>query len=240
MTTYEIRLKRRQIVAEGTMVFYLEKPEGFQFKAGQSIDLTLINPAETDAKGDSRPFSLVGAPFETELAVATRMRDSAFKRVLRDLPPESLVRVAGPFGSFTLHNDASRPAVFLAGGIGITPFFSIIKQASHEHRSHRLFLFYSNKRPEEAAFLDELMQLERDNPHYRFIGSMTAMDQSDQAWAGSRERIGPALLEQVLGQIKGPVYYSAGPSDMVAAMRRMLNGAGVDDDDIRTEEFPGY
>lgn len=240
MTTYELKLKRRETVAEGTMAFHFEKPEGFQFKAGQAIDLSLIEPPETDAEGNTRAFSLISAPFETELAFATRMRDTAFKRVLKTLPAESPVRVAGPFGRFTLHNDASRPAVFLAGGIGITPFFSIVKQAFQERLPHRLFLFYSNKRPEEAAFLEELTKLEQMNPNFRFIGTMTEMEKSKLPWAGTTTHIGAELLKQILGQLNGPVYYSAGPPGMVAAMCMMLKEAGVDDDDIRTEEFSGY
>jgi ferredoxin-NADP reductase len=240
MAIYEVKLKRHEMVAEGTMAFHFEKPADFQFKAGQSIDLTLIEPPETDAEGDTRAFSLTSAPFEDELRVATRLRDSAFKRVLRTLPSGSSVRVAGPFGSFMLHKNAARPAVFLAGGIGITPFFGIVKNAAHERLPHRLFLFYSNKRPEDSAFLQELRKLEQTNPNYRLIGTMTEMEKSRQSWEGETGFISPQMLTRAVGELHGPIYYLAGPPAMVAAMRKMLDEAGVDEDDIRAEEFSGY
>jgi len=240
MPSYEIKLKRHELVAEGTMAFHFERPANFKFKAGQAIGITLTSPSETDAEGNTRAFSIVSAPFEDELVVATRLRNTAFKRALSQLLPGSSVKLNGPFGSFGLHDNPESPAVFLAGGIGITPFVSIIRQAAHDRLPHRLFLFYSNKRPEDAAFLSELQHLEETNPNYRLIGTMTALQNSSQAWAGETGHICAELLRKVVGQIKGPVYYIAGPSAMVATLREMLKGVGIDDEDIRTEEFSGY
>jgi ferredoxin-NADP reductase len=122
MAAFKGRLKHRKEVAEGTMAFYFEKPAGFEFKAGQFSNFTLIDPPETDAEGNLRPFSIASAPGEEDLMVATRMRDTAFKRVLKYVALGTEIRVDGPFGSFTLHRDGSRPAVFVAGGIGISRF----------------------------------------------------------------------------------------------------------------------
>ncbi len=235
-----ITLKESKLIAEGTWAFHFEKPQDFLFKAGQSIDITLIDPPETDEEGNTRAFSLTSAPFENELAIATRFRESAFKRVMKGLAPGSQVRLAGPFGSFTLHNAASRPAVFLAGGIGITPFMSILKQACHDRMPHALFLFYSNPRPELAAFLEELSELAANYPNFRLVCTMTRMETSNRPWTGERGRLEFNLVRKCLGEAERPVYYSAGPPAMVAAMRKMLNDAGVDDDDIRTEDFAGY
>ena len=121
MTTYQTKLKSREEIAEGTMAFHLEKPAGFQFQAGQYLDITLINPPETDSQGVVRTFSIASAPYENELLVATRMRNSAFKRVLATIPLRTELKLDGPMGSFT-PQELARPAVFLAGGIGITPF----------------------------------------------------------------------------------------------------------------------
>ena len=122
MAKYTTKLNERRDVAVGTMAFHLEKPPGFQFKAGQYMNVTLIDPPETDAEGNTRSFSIASAPFEADLAVATRMRNTAFKRVLRTLSLKSEVRISGPFGSFTLHTDASRPAVFLSEESVSLPF----------------------------------------------------------------------------------------------------------------------
>ena len=161
MATHQVKLKNRREVAEGTMAFHFEKPPGFAFKAGQALAWTLIDPPETDNEGGMRNFSIASAPGESDLMIATRMRDTAFKRVLKTMPLGTEVRIVGPFGSLTLHQNAARPAVFLAGGIGITPFRSMLRQAAEQKLPHHLFLFYSNRCPEGAAFLEELQELER-------------------------------------------------------------------------------
>src|SRR5215510_12916064 len=130
MANFGVKLESREKVAEGTMAFHFEKPPGFQHKAGQFVRLTLINPSETDAEGTGRTFTLASAPYERDLMIATRMRDTAFKRVLRSGAVGLEVELRGPFGALTLHDDSSRPAVFLAGGIGITPFRSIALDAA--------------------------------------------------------------------------------------------------------------
>lgn len=165
-TMYQVKLTKRYEVAERTMAFQFEKPEGFTFKAGQSVDMTLLNPSETDGEGNGRAFSIASAPDEDMLLVATRMRDTAFKRVLGTMPIGSQVRIDGPFGNLVLHNNQARAGVFLAGGIGITPFRSMMLRATKDLLPHRLFLFYSNRKPEDAPFLQELEALQRQNIRY--------------------------------------------------------------------------
>src|SRR5438477_11197857 len=116
----EIALRRRETVAEGTVAFYFAKPAGFSHEAGQNAIFSLIDPGEMDAAGPSRPFTIASAPHERELMIATRMRDSAFKRALGVLPIGAKLSIDGPAGVMVLHEDESRPAVFLAGGSGIT------------------------------------------------------------------------------------------------------------------------
>ena len=118
---------RRETVADGTMAFYFSRPPGFRHEAGQSLLLTLVDPPETDGEGNSRTFTIASAPHESELMIATRMRDTAFKRVLKTAPLGTTVSIDGPNGEMVLHEDVTRPAVFLAGGIGITPFLSIAR-----------------------------------------------------------------------------------------------------------------
>jgi ferredoxin-NADP reductase len=234
------KLKGREEVAERTMAFHFEKPSGWTFKAGQAMDMTLLDPSETDAEGNTRAFSIASAPHQESLMVATRMRDTAFKRVLGALPLETPVKIEGPFGDLTLHNNAARTAVFLAGGIGITPFRSIVSRAAREKLPHRLFLFYSNRRAEDAAFLEELQTLERENPNYKFIATMTDMAKSHRPWNGETGQINKEMLSKHLKNAASPIYYIAGPPGMVKGLHETLNKAGVDDDDIRTEEFSGY
>lgn len=240
MPIYKTKLKSKEEIAAGTMAFHFEKPEGFAFKAGQFGDFTLLNPSETDAEGNIRGFSLASAPYEADLMFATRMRDTAFKRVLKTMEIGTEVSLDAPYGSFTLHNNARNPAVFLTGGIGITPVRSIVLQATRENLPHKIFLFYSNRRPEDSAFLDELTNAQQQNPNYTFVGTMTEMEKSDQKWDGETGYITKEMLVKYIGDLTLPIYYIAGPAAMVTAMRQTLNQAGVDDDNIRTEEFSGY
>lgn len=239
MATFNISLRDRKEIAENTFAFHFEKPAGFQFKAGQFVALTLIDPAETDAKGNRRNFTIASAPHEEDLMIATRIRDTAFKRNLKAISIGKEVKILGPLGNLTLAG-VDGPAVFLTGGIGITPFRSMALQAAREHLPNPLYLFYSNRRPEDAAFLKELQNVEKLNPNYKFIATMTAMEKSGQAWGGETGYINQNMLEKFLSDLTKPMYYIAGPPAMVTAMLQMLKESGVDEQHIRYEEFTGY
>lgn len=235
-----IKLIQKQQVAEGTMAFYFSKPEQFEYKSGQSIDLTIIDPPETDEEGNTRAFSLTSAPHEDFLSVATRMRDTAFKRVLGSMDEAGKLVIEGPFGSMTLHNDHTKPAVILAGGIGITPFYSMAKTAAHQKLPHKIFLFYSNRRPEDAAFLKELQSLQDVNPNFKLIATMTNMANSAAEWNSEEGYITQEMLRRYVPDVGNAIGYLAGPATMVSAMRKLFNEAGLNDDYIRSEEFTGY
>lgn len=234
------KLLSRHEAAEGTMAFHFERPSNWTFKAGQYLDLTLLDPPETDSEGNMRSFSIASAPHEETLMVATRMRDTAFKRVLRTIPLQTVVKIEGPSGDLILQNDITRTTAFLAGGIGITPFRSIVHWAAGQKLPNRIVLFYSNRRPEDAPFLAELQSLERDNPKYKLIASMTEMEKSHQPWNGETGLIDQGMLRKHLKGAASPIYYIAGPPAMVKGLREMLSKAGVNDNDIRAEEFSGY
>lgn len=240
---HKTKFVHREEVAEGTMKFSFERPRGFHYQAGQSVDLILVDPPETDGEGNKRAFSLASAPHEDTLYIVTRLRDTAFKRVLKAMRPGTALSLDGPFGSFTLHENKRRPAIFLAGGIGVTPFHSIITDAIVRKLPHKLALFYSNRRPEDAPFLEEFAALARAHPSFTFIPTMTQMEQSKVAWSGEQGYIDAEMLSDRLPRLPKrakPIYYLAGPHAMVAAMRKAVSGMGVSNDDIRTEEFTGY
>jgi len=236
MSTDEVRLQGREDVAEGTMAFHFDKPAGFIFKPGQAIDLIL----SVDGQSARHAFSIASAPFEARLTIATRMRESAFKRALKSLAIGSPVQIDGPFGSLTLHNKRARPAVMIAGGIGITPFISILRQAAHDELPQDLVLLYSNRRPEDAAFLAELQALARQNSRFRLLATMTQMDKSTLPWSGQTGWVDAALVAKAGAELSAPIYYLAGPPVLVEAMRETLELAGVDEDEVRSEEFYGY
>ncbi len=240
MAIQTIKLIGHEEIAAGTMAFHFEKPEGFNYKAGQFCDLTFDDPPETDAEGNTRGFTLASAPFENDLMVATRLRDTAFKRVLKKMEPGAELKFDAPYGSFTLHGDAGIPAVFLSGGIGITPIRSIVLQATRDRLPHRITLFYSNRTPEGSAFLDDLSRAQRENPNFSLVATMTKMEQSSADWKDETGVITGDMIRKSVPDLARPIFYISGPRAMVAAMRKVLDDAGVKDDRIRTEEFSGY
>ncbi|HLS07856.1 FAD-dependent oxidoreductase [Lentibacillus sp.] len=238
MSKQTIKLLRKDKIADDTMAFYWEMPEGFEFKAGQFGDFTLINPDETDDKGNSREFSFVHAPSENELVTATRMRDSAYKRELEKLPEGAEVEFDGPIGNFKLHKTESTPAVFIIGGIGITPIRSMIAEATKQQTSHNMTLLYANSKPKDAPFLEDFRAFEKENPNFKFVPVMTQAD-SDE-WNGESGYIDADMLKRYVSDVSEPIYYLSGPGDMVNAMYDMLVEAGANEDNIRAEAFYGY
>jgi ferredoxin-NADP reductase len=105
---YSSQLLNRVQVAEGTMAFHFEKPSQFDFKPGQSADVTLPDPPETDAEGNTRTFSIASSPFENQLMFTTRMRDTAFRRSLKEVPLGAEMKIGPAMVSFTLHKNSAK------------------------------------------------------------------------------------------------------------------------------------
>ena len=220
------------------MAFHFEKPQEFEFVAGQNGDFTLLNPPETDEEGNKRTFSFVHAPFEDDLMIATRMRDTAFKRVLKNMPIGTEVKFDGPYGDFVLHKTVTTPAVFLTGGIGITTVRSIIAQATRDKLPRHIILFYSNKTPKDTAFFEDLKSFANENPHFTFVPVMTRT--TPEEWSGESGHVNHEMLTKYVKDLATPIYYLSGPASMVKAMRQILTEAEVNEDNIRTEEYSGY
>jgi ferredoxin-NADP reductase len=240
MSSYQVTLIRKEEVAVKTYAFHWEKPEGFEYKAGQYVDWTLLNPTDKDEWSAKHSFTIASAPFEKELIFTTRMRDSAFKHDLDALRPGDKISMEGPNGDFVLHEDASIPAVFLTGGIGSTPVRSILLQAGHDQLKHQITVFYSNRTPQDAAFMDLFMSLSKLNPNFLIVPTVTEINKIGPDWKGEIGTINVTMLEKHLEDIKSPIYYLDGPPEMVKGMLQVISDAGIDFDKVRTEDFEGY
>jgi ferredoxin-NADP reductase len=240
MAEYRMTLADRQQIASDTMTFWFEPDDGyFEFRAGQHVDLVFAQPQQGSENDNFRTFSLASCPQEKKsIMIAMRMRRTIFKNALQSAALGTKFVVSRARGSFTLHKDATRPAVFLAGGIGIAPIRSILQHASQERLEHKLYLFYSNRNTDGAAFMEELESLGAQNHNFIFVPTVTG--HRTMAWPYEKGHINHEMLKRYLVGFKGPVYYIAGPSGMVAAMTSLLNSAGVSEDDMKTEEFGDY
>jgi ferredoxin-NADP reductase len=240
MPPYKVSLQAHKDLCAGTTAFYFGKPEGFEFNAGQFANFTLLTSTDADLLGDTRALSIASAPHERNLMVATRLRATAFKRTLNSLPLGTELRLQGPYGSLTLSRNGTRPAVLLAGGIGITPFRSLIWNAAESLSSRRINLFYSVRVPDEAVFLEELREMEQHNTRYKLICTVTQPEKVKLPWRGETGRISIQMLSKWIPDLSVPIYFIAGPPGMVTGMRQILIGSGIAEEDIRAEEFSGY
>lgn len=241
MPRFASRLIERHEVADGTLAFAFERPAGFNFRAGQFLTLILPEPLYSDERGNRRTFSIASPPQETGfLQIATRMTGSALKRSLAEMPLGTPVSIFGPAGYFTLHADAAVPAVFLAGGIGITPFRSMVLDAISRQLSHQITLIYSNRAPEGAAFYEELARVAEKEANLRYVPTMTQADGSRLPWNGERRFVDAQFLRDYIVDMTGPIFYVAGPPGLVAAVGKTVLDAGADPAHLRSEEFEGY
>lgn len=235
----QARIKEKREVAKGTLLVTFDLlGEEVAFSPGQYFYVTLPSLGDEDDKGLRRHISVVTSPNEQGvLGLATRMRDSAFKRTLRELPVGSEVEVEPPEGDFGLPEDPSRPLVFVAGGIGITVFRCMLRYIADRGLGHRVTLVYSNRDRASTAFLDELAELEERIPGLRVVLTMN----EDPEWDGETRMVDEAMLRDVLGdEFDATTFLVAGPPPMVDAVVESLEGAGLPEGQIRPDKFSGY
>ncbi len=237
MPIYKIKLLQRETVANNTIKLTFEKPDGMTYQAGQFAGWTLINPVETDDKGSTRRFSFLSAPDDKVLTMVTRVQHSAYKRNLQNLNIGDEIKLAGPTGNFILHEDTNIPAVLIAGGIGIAPFYSMIKHAVLHRPQQKIYLFYGNQTLADSAFMNELTELTTQHPQFKMIAALT---NPNPEWNGAKGYITDELLVKNLPDLDTPIFYACGSPGMVTAMQQMLKELQIPDERIKVEDFPGY
>ena len=233
------RIKEKREVAKGTLLVTFDLlGEEVDFEPGQYFFVTLPDVGHEDDKGLRRHITVVTSPNEKGgLGLATRMRDSAFKRSLAELDVGAEVEVEPPKGSFSLPKDPSRPLVFVAGGIGITVFRSMLRYIQEEGLPHRVTLIYSNRDQESTAFLDELQDLEQENPNFQLVLTMT----QDRGWDGENRKIDAQFFhDHLAGDLNAYTFLVAGPPAMAEGVQQALGEAGVDEQNVIAERYSGY
>ncbi len=215
-----LKVINKKLESGNTFSLILEKSAGFYFYAGQYLDVKL--PVK-DKNGNTRAFTISSSPSENFLMVTIKKGVSRFKRRLEKLKKGDTINTSYPVGTFTL--DESTPAYFIAGGIGITPFRSMIKYAVDRKLSTLITLIYSNSN-DNFLFKEELNLWEKKLPNLKIIYIVTSRDGQ--------------LTQLPSANYKLPVYYLAGPPGLVDGFEKILLDLEVDETSIRTDRFDGY
>jgi len=216
-----------------THAIEVEKPPEFRFLPTQFTWLQLKTPEGPDA----RPMSLATSPTRPRLEYAVRVSDSAWKRAFAALQPGDPVWVAGPIGDFVLNE--RRPAILVAGGIGITPLKGMAEYAADNGLSLPIRPIYSSRAQTEIVYEQELAALEKRNPHFQIFHTLTR-EPEGSPWRGRKGRITIDLLKEAADGLTRPVYYVTGTPDMVDATLDQLAQMKLTADDVEVEEFRGY
>jgi glycine betaine catabolism B len=211
---------------------------GFRYRSNQAIRLLL--PGVLDPRGPARSFSLASSPSEPGIAeVSVKMTGSPFKEALRSLRPGDTALAIGPLGD--LLYDPSRDSLFIAGGIGASPFRGMIRFARDLRKHRPIRMLYSARTPEEFAFRRELDDLARSDGGIEVRYTVTRPDQSEVAWTGRTGRIDAAWIREALERLERPKVFVVGVPEMaVGVLELMRNRFGVSEEDLEYEFFRGY
>lgn len=240
---FSLSLIKKEKVSQDAYAFYFDRTKNpdFEFRPGQYIRMTI--PHENpDERGSNRLFSLITSPLDKEkIGITTRIIQSSFKKALASLSEGSQVQFSGPRGMFIFDETDIRPRVFLAGGIGITPFHSMLLYINEKKLSIPITFFASFSTVADIVFYDELMNFQKENPNIKIVYTVSRPEESGEPWSGETGRISQELIKKYVGDISKALYMVAGPSAMVQAMFEIVQTmGGVPQDQIKKETFTGY
>jgi ferredoxin-NADP reductase len=229
------------------MSFKFARNDDQDYEAGQFYDVDL--GTTEDPKGSTRAFTIASSPTEKDvILISTRIRDTPFKQKLAKLEKGSSIKITGPAGEFTLPDDHSQSVVFLSGGIGVTPFRSMVKFATDKQLPLKITMFDSNRNLANILYKDEFDSWTQLNKNLKMIYT-TSEEEAENLSSATLERkkekgmIDKAMLMRNLSKddLDDSVFYICGPPAMLSAMKKLLSEEiGVSADRIRTEEFSGY
>jgi len=233
MTSLDLRFVRHQRHPRDAVSFFFEPALPLTFQAGQYL-LVELPHRDPDDRGTSRAFTIASSPTEQLVRLTTRLGDrpSTFKQALRRLRPGARVAASGPHGDF-VHAPLDAPALFIAGGIGITPFRSMLGDYAARSRQAPVTLLYSSSTPEWlfSDLFDGLASASRLRVAY-------TLSRPTPGWYGRVGRIDADLIREHLDDAAH--VYACGPTAMVESIGAVLTDLGIPAERIKTETFPGY
>lgn len=229
-----------------------QQNHNLDYKAGQYAAMDL--GTKEDPEGPVRSFTIASSPTEVEfILVSTRIRDTPFKKKLANLEIGTPVKITAPVGSFVLpEGDNSKIVVFLSGGIGVTPFRSMVKYATDNHLPVRIVMFDSNRNEENILYRMDFDQCVRENSNLKIIYTITGEGQEKSSssvstagsnWKGEIGFINKEMITKYMtsDELEDSIFYVCGPPGMLKAMQKLLqDDLQIPDERIKIEEFTGY
>jgi len=225
----QLVFKERLARAGDVTRFVFTPQQPLTWQPGQYLHYDIAHEA-ADSRGTERWFTISSAPFEKDVWITTRLakqHGSSFKNQLLSLQPGQTIEADEPEGDFVVE-DLSRNYIFVAGGIGITPFRSIISQLHHDGQDFTISLLYANRDATAIAFQDELEAISRQHKDFTIT------------YFNGDKRIDEAVLREQGAKLEDPIYYVSGPEPMVEAFQATLEAMGVDEQHAKFDYFPGY
>jgi ferredoxin-NADP reductase len=234
-----LKLKRKIRVASNIVDFVFKPSQKFAFQPGQYMELTLAH-LQTDSRGNRRYFTLASSPTENDVLLGVRFyeRSSSFKKALYKLSNRTQLVAAQIAGDFTLPPNSQQKLVFLAGGIGITPFRSMIKYLLDTQQRRDILLIYVNKTADEIVYTDVFNDA-ANKLGIRTYYTLTDASTLPRNWDGFVGRIDEPMLLKTVPDYSERTFYISGPSEMVKASERVLHVLGVSNAQIKKDFFPG-
>ncbi len=233
-----LKLKAKQKIARDTFNFLFEEVDKINFTPGQFLEWTLPHK-NPDSRGNRRFFTVSSSPTENFITLTTKIYQdfSSFKKALLDMKSGDQIIATSLSGEFTLPKNSDKSCVFIAGGIGITPFRSMIKYMLDKKLSREIILFYSNKHKDEIVFQDVFDRAEKA---FGLKTVYTLTDNFQSSWKGKTGHIDEKMIKQGVLDYKNKLFYISGPQPMVFSFEKMLKNIGISKNNIKVDYFSGY
>lgn len=232
-----LTLKKKVLLTHNVTSFVFKRPNNFDFSAGQYI--RIFDPV--DGENVFRDFTISSSPLDKEsLIVTIKQGRTEYKKRLFGMPLGTKFYVEAPMGRFYLRENEIRPHVFLAGGVGVAPFYSMIVSLAERKSDLPVTLIASYTTPEDVLFGAELESLQKQNPYLEIVHTISQPEKSKEQWQGQRGRINERLIREYIQNLSVPQFLISGSPSFVSDMEDLLLRMKVGLDQIRTEVFLGF
>lgn len=235
---YVLTLRKKAYIATDTYDFLFTADKPLAFRPGQYLEWTLGHK-HSDSRGNRRYFTVASSPTESEVRLGVKFypEASSFKRELLTVERGGEIVAGQLAGDFTLPDKADKKLVFIAGGIGVTPFRSMVKYLIDKNEMRDIVLFYSNKTAEDIAYrsvFDEAQAKLGMRALYTLTGAAPA------GWSGFTGPVTGEMIKREVPDYQERTFYVSGPHGMVKAFEKTLKELGVKHGQIKIDFFPGF